>query len=117
MPHDPSECSRCCWTGEWLGYVKLDDGETVRWIRNNRLIRSFCASLDAVAGLRKQVQEHSSGDAPPPLWSHRWLPYVKRWQYVNHCQGISSTSSEHLPAACVIDVAMAVLGDKKESDE
>ena len=118
--HDPSTCLCCGWAAEWLKATKLWDGEITRWIRKGQIIRSFCASLDAVAGLIRELGEKGlgclgyyngswcwfwpeewPGPAPEPEW---W------WQGMHGPEPIESDDY-----SCVIEAAMAVLGGK-ESD-
>lgn len=116
MPHDPSTCPRCCWAAKREGWEHIAPpfGPKI-WV-NDRLGRKksfmppFCPSLDAVAGLRQEMQD----DAP---WAHRWVPIRRVWRYASLVRNRHVFDSpEDLPAACVIEAAMRVL-NKKESDD
>lgn len=114
MPtHDPSSCPRCCWLAKregWtLKYVTKGGAGIQAYLDKDGRAHfehpSFCPSLDAVAGLMKDMQEHG-------IWCHRWVPKLQLWLYSSHHFGLDKphfTSPEDLPAACVITAAMQVL--------
>ena len=112
MPHDPSECPRCCWAAERLGYqyfILCHPDIRGDWINikgNGRNVSSatgFCGSLDAVAGLMKEMQDYG-------VWVHQWDVVGQVWIYRGGWLGSPCFDSpEDLPGACVIEAAMQVL--------
>ncbi len=116
MTHDSSTCPRCRWAAAREGYGWSPKGYWWKFIDISaiRRIVSFCASLGAVAGLRKEMNEHCHKTHLEYYWNHSWWPQSKIWV----CEAPGSgyrrfESPEDLPAACVIDAAIAVLGKEE----
>lgn len=134
MPtHDPSTCLLCRWLGAREGYEYKDTGwlprkSSPQWRRRyhpfeesaygyHRYLPSYCTSLDAVEGLRKELNEKVNENAGSHYWNHSWWPVSKIWVYEAPGSGLRRFESpEDLPAACVIAAAMQVLGDKESDD-
>lgn len=117
MVHDPSSCPRCRWAAEQLGYKWLETSSS-GWMSRDyywkgtapdgqRCLESFCTSLDALAGLMKELFREG--------WEFSWSEERQQWciyfrtRLGLHHQYLSDDYS------CVIEAAKQVLGEK-ESD-
>lgn len=141
MPHDPSTCPRCRWTAGREGWEYSENGwphpnypgdevaeaafaegkgAAFPWRKGNRYAEgppTFCTSLDAVAGLRRELNEGAERNV---WWMHGWDARLDCWIYVRllwvEAQARITEryySDEDLPSQCVIRAAMQVLGDKE----
>lgn len=128
MPHDPSTCRRCRWVAEREGWNQRKESvfgaEILVWLNpkddEEDELPSFCTSLDAVAGLMKELGEKDLGcfayynGSWCWFWPDEWPgseSAMPEWWYGWH--GPEPIESEDY--SCVIDAAMRVL-DGKESD-
>ena len=127
MPtHDPSTCELCGWLGEREGweYKRPFEHWLKMWV-NDKLARmqsimpSFCPSLDAVVGLIRELGEKGLGclgyynGSWCWFWPEEWPgpePEPEWWWKGMH--GPEPIESEDY--SCVIEAAMAVLGDKED---
>lgn len=134
MPHDPSTCESCRWLAEREGYKRqvVREGIGYRagqklgpWIKANMSCVSaatgFCPSLDAVAGLMKELGERDLGclgyynGSWCWFWPEEWPgpePEPEWWWKGMH--GPEPIETEDY--SCVIGAAMRVLGDKESDD-
>ncbi len=119
MPHDPSTCPRCCWLAEREGYEYKEDGwlpqkSSPQWRRRyhpfeenaygyHRHLPPFCTSLDAVAGILKELFRRG--------WAFEWSEFNQEWVCYFR-RGEKYFSKDY---SCIIDAAMATLG--KENDD
>ena len=113
-PHNPTSCPRCRWAAARGGYQWHEDSFYAQggywWkitgLEPMRKVYSFCASLDAVAGLMKEMNESATKRAIGGLWRLVWVSMSKQWHYF--CSGSRIrlyVSLEDLPGACVIEAA------------
>lgn len=117
MPHNPSTCPRCRWLAEREGVWSYFTQGKRLYHTSHGIIEdhpSYCTSLDAVAGLRQEMNEYSVEKQLDYYWNHSWWPSSKIWVYEAPGSGYERRkSAKDLPAACVIKAAMQVLGNKE----